>query len=345
MSHWLCPGSAGGPACLPVPVPCPSPSHGSPPALDSEEHPWGHFGLGTVVSPAVPSAAPCMDQTPSLLLSGGLQSRAGSQGLLPAPLLVGGLWMPAWLTQPLALGRAFVSAAESVRGREGAWPGPGQLRPRSAGSAEPTLSPQSCASSEDDSLSFRSRAASCATDSTSEDALSIRSEMIQRKGTRLGGGGMGGTRAQGVPGGSGSVAGELGSALAWPRASAGIWGPLGEMRAALAESERWGWARGMDRQTDRQRLLPAQTVRLVPLWVIAVPEPGLSQSISGSGKCWGYWGHWAPHTPAGPSHASRRFHIPTTRLLSQILGEGWQEEEGEEDNGAGHPPACPQGAG
>ena len=34
-------------------------------------------------------------------------------------------------------------------------------------------------------MSFRSRAASCATDSTSEDALSIRSEMIQRKGTGL----------------------------------------------------------------------------------------------------------------------------------------------------------------
>ncbi|XP_009469227.1 PREDICTED: uncharacterized protein KIAA1522 homolog [Nipponia nippon] len=35
----------------------------------------------------------------------------------------------------------------------------------------------------DDSVSVRSRAASCATDSTSEDALSIRSEMIQRKGS------------------------------------------------------------------------------------------------------------------------------------------------------------------
>ncbi|KFW72855.1 Uncharacterized protein KIAA1522, partial [Pygoscelis adeliae] len=35
----------------------------------------------------------------------------------------------------------------------------------------------------DASVSFRSRAASCATDSISEDALSIRSEMIQRKGS------------------------------------------------------------------------------------------------------------------------------------------------------------------
>lgn len=48
---------------------------------------------------------------------------------------------------------------------------------------QPAPCPQSCASSEDDSASFRSRAASCAMDSTSEDALSIRSEMIQRKGT------------------------------------------------------------------------------------------------------------------------------------------------------------------
>lgn len=71
------------------------------------------------------------------------------------------------------------------------------------------------------------------------------------------------------------------------------------MRAALAESERWGWARGM----DRERLLPAQTVRLVPLWV--VPEPGLYQSVSGSGKCWGHWGHpgqGPPHTGWTLSH-------------------------------------------
>ncbi|KAM9256211.1 NHS-like protein 3 [Cariama cristata] len=46
-----------------------------------------------------------------------------------------------------------------------------------------TSSLQSCASLEDDGVSFRSRATSCATDSTSEDALSIRSEMIQRKGS------------------------------------------------------------------------------------------------------------------------------------------------------------------
>lgn len=176
-------------------------------ALQPWEHPWSHFGLGMGASLAVPSGAPCMHQSPSLLLSGGLQSHAGSQGLLPALLLVGGLWMPAWLTQPLALGKAFVSAAESVRGGEGAWPGLGQLRPHSPGFAEPSLSPQSCASSEDDSLSFRSRAASCATDSTSEDALSIRSEMIQRKGSG------GGLRDGGLRGGSWSMAGSW--ALPW----------------------------------------------------------------------------------------------------------------------------------
>ncbi|XP_066191460.1 NHS-like protein 3 isoform X1 [Sylvia atricapilla] len=58
-----------------------------------------------------------------------------------------------------------------------------QKQTKSAWDHGDTSSLQSCASSEDDSLSFRSRATSCATDSTSEDALSIRSEMIQRKGS------------------------------------------------------------------------------------------------------------------------------------------------------------------
>ncbi|KAI1231187.1 hypothetical protein IHE44_0008123 [Lamprotornis superbus] len=58
-----------------------------------------------------------------------------------------------------------------------------QKQTKSAWDHGDTSSLQSCASLEDDSLSFRSRAASCATDSTSEDALSIRSEMIQRKGS------------------------------------------------------------------------------------------------------------------------------------------------------------------
>ncbi|XP_072773933.1 NHS-like protein 3 isoform X1 [Taeniopygia guttata] len=58
-----------------------------------------------------------------------------------------------------------------------------QKQTKSAWDHGDTSSLQSCASSEDDSLSFRSQAASCATDSTSEDALSIRSEMIQRKGS------------------------------------------------------------------------------------------------------------------------------------------------------------------
>ncbi|KAM6235371.1 NHS-like protein 3 isoform 2-T2 [Spheniscus humboldti] len=58
-----------------------------------------------------------------------------------------------------------------------------QKQTKSAWDHGDTSSLQSCASSEDDSVSFRSRAASCATDSISEDALSIRSEMIQRKGS------------------------------------------------------------------------------------------------------------------------------------------------------------------
>ncbi|XP_009069167.1 PREDICTED: uncharacterized protein KIAA1522 homolog, partial [Acanthisitta chloris] len=58
-----------------------------------------------------------------------------------------------------------------------------QKQTKSAWDHGDTSSLQSCASSEDDSVSFRSRTASCATDSTSEDALSIRSEMIQRKGS------------------------------------------------------------------------------------------------------------------------------------------------------------------
>ncbi|KAM6190634.1 NHS-like protein 3 isoform 1-T1 [Sarcoramphus papa] len=58
-----------------------------------------------------------------------------------------------------------------------------QKQTKSAWDHGDTSSLQSCASSEDDSVSFQSRAASCAVDSTSEDALSIRSEMIQRKGS------------------------------------------------------------------------------------------------------------------------------------------------------------------
>ncbi|GAB0199421.1 hypothetical protein GRJ2_002407500 [Grus japonensis] len=58
-----------------------------------------------------------------------------------------------------------------------------QKQTKSAWDHGDTSSLQSCASLEDDSVSFRSRTASCATNSTSEDALSIRSEMIQRKGS------------------------------------------------------------------------------------------------------------------------------------------------------------------
>ncbi|XP_031450626.1 uncharacterized protein KIAA1522 homolog isoform X1 [Phasianus colchicus] len=58
-----------------------------------------------------------------------------------------------------------------------------QKQTKSAWDQGDTNSLQSCALSEDDSVSLRSRAASCLTDSASEDALSIRSEMIQRKGS------------------------------------------------------------------------------------------------------------------------------------------------------------------
>lgn len=152
-------------------------------------------------------------------------------------------------------------AAESVRGGEGAWRGWGAAAPSPQPSRARCLPTQSCASSEDDSVSFRSRAASCLTDSTSEDALSIRSEMIQRKGARLGGLQGWGVRAEGVRGVRGSgepgrkPGGLLGSEFGRPQASAGIWGPLGR-RKQLGLSQRllqalgWDWARGTDGRTD-----------------------------------------------------------------------------------------------
>jgi len=84
--------------------------------------------------------------------------------------------------------------------------GTGPFLPRSLGSVRAhCVSPQSCALSEDDSVSLRSRAASCITDSASEDALSIRSEMIQRKGAGLWGQGPSGCEGlgsvAGIPGG------------------------------------------------------------------------------------------------------------------------------------------------
>lgn len=43
----------------------------------------------------------------------------------------------------------------------------------------------------------------------------------------------------GLEKGLGECGMELSSAFVWPRASARLSGPLGEMRAALAESEHW----------------------------------------------------------------------------------------------------------
>lgn len=56
---------------------------------------------------------------------------------------------------------------------------------------EPVLLPtqSSHTSTEEDEISFRSRTQSCTTENASDDALSIRSEMIQRKGTSHGRGG------------------------------------------------------------------------------------------------------------------------------------------------------------
>lgn len=199
-------------------------------------------------------------------------------------------------------------------------------------------------------MSLRSRAASCATDSTSEDALSIRSEMIQRKGTRLGGCEDKGHELRGREGGRGAW--QESWALCWrgQEPARGV-GALGEKRGTLAESERWGWARGTDRRTDTVSSL----LRLCSSSLAAAgASPGCAERLSPAQLVLEHLRQWGGAGDAGdalagapltPAHASRRFHLPTARLLSQILGEGWQEEEGEEDDGAGHPPACPEGAG
>jgi len=144
------------PTAVPVPTPAaaprPAPSHGSPPAPGSGAQqgwaqPWGHFGLGTVLMAVVPSGAPPAGWTLARWLSGGLGGHAGSLGLLPAPLLVGGLWMPAWLTQSLALGEAFVSAAlgcgVSLRRRRDLAGAGAAPSPQPGGPPEPALCPRS----------------------------------------------------------------------------------------------------------------------------------------------------------------------------------------------------------
>lgn len=116
---WLC-------RCLPVPVP-PSPQPHTPlPAMAALQprtlgHSRARNSHGAIFSLARWQGW-CF---PRVLLQlagpwltcplGECEARWGSLGLLPSPLLVGGPWMPAWLTQPLALGEAFVSAALGCR--------------------------------------------------------------------------------------------------------------------------------------------------------------------------------------------------------------------------------------
>lgn len=149
LCHWWCPeeySPALSPrcghdaACLSLPLITSAP-HPSPAMAALQPQALGHSRAGHSLRPfwarsgdeaAEPFRCSAASWTPARLHSGGLPGHLGSLGLLPAPPLVGGLWMPAWLTQPLALGAAFVSrqrwAAESVCGGEGGWWGPGQLR-------------------------------------------------------------------------------------------------------------------------------------------------------------------------------------------------------------------------
>lgn len=359
---------------LPQPRSPPSPQ---PPPSPGVQQGWakppGWFWLGG--SPAVPSGAGsgrCRllhPAGPQLTGSPGAVGLCGVPGAAPGPA-PGGRTLAAGVADS-AFGprRSFCLSSAGLRTQFAAEKGPGGAGGGAAPSPQPSrarcLPTQSCASSEDDSVSFRSRAASCLTDSTSEDALSIRSEMIQRKGARLGGLRGWGVRAEGVRGVRGAgepgrkPGGLLGSEFARPQASAGIWGPLGR-RKQLGLSQRllqalgWDWARGTDGRTD------AASSLLGPCGCLAAAEASLGCAGCLSSACprasraavlgtgLGVLGGPGPGPTLcqlDPAHASHRFHLPSARLLRQIFGEGWQEEEGEEDNGAGHPPACPEGAG
>lgn len=104
------------PLACPNPAPLPALSH-SPPLGCSRAGRSPRGGSGSVGAQQFPpeqgqggagSSTQLDLNSPALR---GLWGCVGSPGLLPAPLLVGGLWLPVWLTQPLALGEAFVSAA------------------------------------------------------------------------------------------------------------------------------------------------------------------------------------------------------------------------------------------
>lgn len=95
------------------------------------------------------------------------------------------------------------------------------------------------------------------------------------------------------------MAGKLGSALAWPQASIGDLGALGEKRATLAESEHWGWARWTDGRTDTVSSL----LRLRGCLAAAGASPGCAERLSPAcpgaspavGGCWGCPGQGPPH--------------------------------------------------
>lgn len=100
------------------------------------------------------------------------------------------------------------------------------------------------------------------------------------------------------------MAGKLGSALAWPRASAGIWGPL-ERREQLWLSQSVGAGRG---GTDRRTDTVSSLLRLRSSLAAVGASPGCAERLSltcpgASTAVVGGWGHWG-HPGQGHPHAS-----------------------------------------
>lgn len=181
------------------------------------------------------------------------------------------------------------------------------------------VSPQSCTLSEDDSVSLRSRAASCITDSASEDALSIRSEMIQRKGAGLWG------RGQVGAGGWGTWQEYLWGFEAQSshghkpvQGCGGLW-----RKEQLWLSQRllrvlgWSWVRG---QMGAQCLLPSWLQMLPGLCRMCEQQLALGCGHRGcmaQGSCHTGWTH---------SHLSQVPHsdhtIPSPNLQRRLAGRG-----------------------
>lgn len=100
------------------------------------------------------------------------------------------------------------------------------------------------------------------------------------------------------------MAGKLGSVLAWPRASAGIWGPL-ERREQLWLSQSVGAGRG---GTDRRTDTVSSLLRLRSSLAAAGASPGCAERLSltcpgASTAVVGGWGHWG-HPGQGHPHTS-----------------------------------------